>query len=182
MSRPANGKRGGKGYVRACLICRQYREKQQNTNWWCSTCRVPLCKKGRGRDSRCYEEHMQRCDDPVVGCFERESENIVLPQAYKLYKPENMANIPIIPAFDANEIMVQTMETNTADSAVGAGVQDSSDGDSNSSEDSDSDSSGELKRKCKEPAAATKKRSYPLRMIAMSRKSKRIAGGEIILK
>ena len=86
MSRPANGKRGGKRYVRACLICRQYREKQQNTNWWCSTCRVPLCKKDRGRESSCYEEHIQRCDDPVVGCFERESENIFLPQAYKLYK------------------------------------------------------------------------------------------------
>ena len=32
-----------------------------------------------------------------------------------------MADISIIPAFDANEIMVQTMETNTADSAVGDG-------------------------------------------------------------
>jgi hypothetical protein len=87
-----------------------------------------------GRDSSCYEEHIQRCDDLVVGCFERESENIFLPQAYKLYK--HMADVPIIvpiiPAFDANE-------TNTADSAVSDGVQDGSDGDSNSS---DSDSSG----------------------------------------
>ena len=66
--------------------------------------------------------------------------------------------VPIIPVFDSNE-------TNTADSAVGDGVQDSSDGDSNSS---DSNSSGELKRKCKEPAAATKKRLCPLRLRAMS--------------
>ena len=60
-------------------------------------------------------------DVMIQWCFERESENIFLLQAYKLYKPENMADIPIIPAFDANEIMVQTMETNTADSAVGDG-------------------------------------------------------------
>ena len=97
-----------------------------------------------------------------------------------------MADIPIIPTFDANEIMVQTMETNTADSALGDGVQDGSDGDSNRSNSSNSsNSSGELKRKCKEPAAATKKRLCPLQLRAKSQKSKRIAGGrlkEIILK
>ena len=86
-----------------------------------------------------------------------------------------MAGIPIIPTFDANKIMVQTMETNAAYSAMGDGVQYGSDGDSNSS---DSDSSGELERKCKEPAAATKKRSCPLQLRAMSQKSKRIAGGK----
>ncbi len=85
----------------------------------------------------------------MVGCFERkESHHIKLPQAYKLYKPENMAGIPRLhPWNDANK--------NTADSTVGDGVQDgSSDGDNRSN--SDIDSSGGLK-----PAAATKKQSAP---------------------
>lgn len=184
MSRPTNEKKGGKGYVKTCLICRQYREKQQNTNWWCGACHVPLCKKDRGRDCSCYDEHIQRCDDPVVGCFERESHHIVLPQAYKLYKRENMADIPTIPTW-----LVQTMETNTADSTVGDGVEDgSSDGDRSSDSDSSGelrrkrkepaaatkDSSGELKRKRKEPAATTKERLYPLRTRALSRRSERM--------
>ena len=75
---------------------------------------------------------------------------------------------------EANEIMVQIIEINTADSAVGDGVQDGSNGDSNSS---DSNISGELKRKCKEPAAATKKQLFPLLLQAMRQKRKRIAGG-----
>ncbi len=181
MSRPSNGKTGGKGYVRSCLICRQYREKPQNTNWWCNECCVPLCKKHRGRESSCYEEHIQRCDDPVVGCFERKSEIIVVPQAYKLYKPQNMTDIPTLPAFDANEEMVpQIMETNTADSAVGDGVQEGSGSGSSSSSSSDSDSGEEviMMMKTKEPPATTKKRSRPVRVARKSKRiAKRIAGG-----
>ena len=95
-------------------------------------------------------------DDPVVGCFARDSEHVVLPQAYKLYNPENndMADFPTLhPWNDATTPL--TAEIDTMESTgVGDGVQDgSSDGDSSS----DSDSSGGLKP----AAAATKKRSAP---------------------
>jgi hypothetical protein len=143
ISRPANERNGGKGYVRACLICRQYREKQQNTNWWCSGCHVPLCKKGRGREFSCYDEHIQRCNDPVVGCFTRKSEYIVLPDEYKLYKQANLKDIPILPAFNNNNIAVNTtMESAVVDSVNGC-----------TDNHSDSNSSGELTR----TAAPTKK-------------------------
>ena len=39
-ARPSNGKNNGKGYVMACFICRQYQQRQTNTNWWCSACKM----------------------------------------------------------------------------------------------------------------------------------------------
>ena len=154
ISRAANGKRGGKAYVRGCLMCRQYREKQQNTVWCCGACGVPLCKKDRGRGINCYDEHIEQIDDPVLGCFARESTYIVMPPEYRRYLPNNMADIPTLPPLN-NATTPLTAEIDTMESTgVGDGVQDgSSDGDSSS----DSDSSGGLKP----AAAATKKRSAP---------------------
>jgi hypothetical protein len=154
ISRAANGKRGGKAYVRGCLMCGQYREKQQNTVWCCGACGVPLCKKDRGRGISCYDEHIEQIDDPVLGCFARESTYIVMPPEYRRYLPNNMADIPTLPPLN-NATTPLTAEIDTMESTgVGDGVQDgSSDGDSSS----DSDSSGGLKP----AAAATKKRSAP---------------------
>ena len=106
----------------------------------------------------CNALHIERCDDPVVGCFERDSHHIVLPLEYKLYKPENMADIPRLHPWN-NATTPLTAEIDTMESTgVGDGVQDgSSDGDSSS----DSDSSGGLKP----AAAATKKRSAPSELL-----------------
>ena len=160
----ANGKKGGKGYVRSCLICRQYQEKAQNTNWWCSACRVPLCRKNRGREPSCYDEHISRMDDPVVGCFARDSEHVVVPQTYKLYKPENMVpKLPPIPAWNN----VQTMETNTTEVAVGRCAEDII-GRTSSDSDSDSDCGEALLAAA--AATTTKKRSAPSKLLPPVRK------------
>ena len=171
ISRPANGKNGGKGYVRACVICRQYKETQQNTNWWCSACRIPLCKKSRGRESSCYDEHIQRIDDPVLGCFERDSSNIVLPPEYKLYRANNMTNIPALPSFDDNAItcLPATIQNNTASGGISSG-------------DNDDDNSSSQSSKAVSTRATTtktKKRSSPSQSqsskAVSTRKSKRFA-------
>ena len=172
MSRPANGKTGGKGYVRTCLICRQYREKPQNTNWWCSVCRVPLCKKNRGRESTCYEEHIAQMDDPYLGCFDRESELIILPDSYKVYKQGNTSDIPQLPAFNANATTKQSIENNKAgDSNSNNNNISGSRSDSDSNSNSDSNSGiGELTK----TAAPTKKRLHPKQSQVTVRRSKRI--------
>lgn len=97
ISRPpdGNGKSGGKGYVRHCLICRMYKKLPQNTNWWCSECQVPLCKKVR-RDISCYEEHVNNYHDPVLGCFKRARDRIALPPEYRRY----ITTHPTLPVFD----------------------------------------------------------------------------------
>jgi len=80
--RPSNGKNTGKGYVMACFICRQYQQRQTNTNWWCSACKMPLCNKQR-RDLKCYQEHMDNCHDTVLGCYTRQ--HFILPREYRKY-------------------------------------------------------------------------------------------------
>jgi hypothetical protein len=195
ISRPADGKKGGKGYVRGCLICRQYREKVQNTNWWCSGCHVPLCKKDRGREFSCYDEHVQRLNDPVVGCFTRKSEYIVLPEEYKLYKKANLKDIPILPAFNNNNAMNTMTESavigsvdNAMNTMMESAVVDSVDGggDNDSDSDSDSNSDSNSRELMRRPAAAptkltrtaapTKRRLSPQQSpVTAVRKSKRIA-------
>jgi hypothetical protein len=31
-----------KEYQKTCFMCRQYKKKPVNTQWWCSTCKMPL--------------------------------------------------------------------------------------------------------------------------------------------
>jgi hypothetical protein len=50
-----------------CMICCQYQKKQQNTQWRCGRCRMPMCKKKR-RDVTCFQEHCEMIGNPVLGC------------------------------------------------------------------------------------------------------------------
>jgi Transposase IS4 len=70
------GKSVGNPIVRSCFICRRYIKKgkaQQQTQWWCRNCHMPLCSQPRNADSSgrtlsCLEEHRQS-NDPILGCF-----------------------------------------------------------------------------------------------------------------
>ena len=181
ISRPAaaDGKKGGRGYLKGCLICRQYQEKQQNTNWWCSACRAPLCKINRGRELTCYEEHMQRRDDEVVGCFERNNDYFKMPREYKLYKN---ADFPTLPAFDVSATNSRAMENIITLGGGGDGDDGNKDGDGNDDDNgnnkssSDSESSGDTLLHSK-PVAKTKQGARKRNSQATIRKSKRLAGG-----
>ncbi len=110
MCRMVNGKKGGKGYVWTCLICWQYKEKSQNTNWWSSACRVPLRRIGQNRGVSCYDEHISRMDDPVVGCFARDSDHVVLPADYRLYnRMVSLVEVLTLPAFVDTTTMLPTI-------------------------------------------------------------------------
>mmetsp|Transcript_9413 Transcript_9413/g.20280 ORF Transcript_9413/g.20280 Transcript_9413/m.20280 type:complete len:903 (+) Transcript_9413:61-2769(+) len=50
-----------------CYICRQYSDKQQNTQWKCAKCGMPLHNTDQGREQTCLEEHLQSCN-PFLGC------------------------------------------------------------------------------------------------------------------
>ena len=116
------------------------------------------------RGISCYDEHIEKTDDPVLGCFARDSNYIVVPSEYKQYLPNNMTNISTLPAFENDAIMHLTVETDIPESAVGEGVKDGG-GDTSSSE---SDCSGALSDKYKVKAATTKKRSAQSQLQAVS--------------
>ena len=56
-----------KEYQQTCFICHQYQKKQQNTQWCCARCKMPLCKKQR-RGVSCFREHCDHAGDSVLGC------------------------------------------------------------------------------------------------------------------
>jgi len=99
-ARPNNGKHSGRGYVMTCFICRQYQPRQTNTNWWCSACKMPLCRKKR-RDLTCYQEHMDNCHDMVLGCYTRQ--HFTLPKEYRKYavgSGNNQQNVNDLPSIN----------------------------------------------------------------------------------
>ena len=57
----------GKPRNQRCFICRKYLNQYVNTTWWCIACGMPLCKKTRGRDLSCLEEHLSSADKHL-GC------------------------------------------------------------------------------------------------------------------
>ena len=75
--------------------------------------------RNRGRQWSCCDEHIFRMDDPVVGCFARDSEHVVLPPDYRLYK-----NAPRLPPLDGNAMTPNTAENNTTQVAVGRSLED----------------------------------------------------------
>ena len=111
-------------------------------------------------------------DDPYLGCFDRESELIILPDSYKVYKQGNTSDIPQLPAFNANATTKQSIENNKAgDSNSNNNNISGSRSDSDSNSNSDSNSGiGELTK----TAAPTKKRLHPKQSQVTVRRSKRI--------
>jgi len=118
-TRPSDGKKGGKGYAQGCLICRQYWDKQQNTNCWCSTCHMPLCNILR-REVSCYQEHMDNFHDPVLSCIVKECH--ILSPEYKRYTklvtattiiphPDHSNQHPALPQFGAETFGMQSAVT-----------------------------------------------------------------------
>ena len=100
-------------------------------------------------------------DDPVVGCFARDSDHIVLPADYRLYnRTVNLADVPTLPAF----VDTHTTMLPTADSSDGNG-DGNSNGNSNSDGDGNSDCVGELTAE----ASTTNKRSAPSISLAQRR-------------
>ncbi len=96
--------------MKTCLICRHYTDKQQNTLWWCSQCHVPLCNKPRGREVTCYQEHIDRTDDPVLGCFARDVYPIYLPPQYRLYHQNK--DVPHPPPLPSPPSLFPSLEDN----------------------------------------------------------------------
>jgi hypothetical protein len=102
---PSDGKRGGKGYAQSCLICQQYQEKPQNTNWWCSTCHMPLCNILREEVS-CNQEHIDNFHDPVLGCIVKKHH--ILPPEFRRYTKVVTTIIPhptTLPQFGAKTFL-----------------------------------------------------------------------------
>ena len=60
---------------------------QKNTNWMCRRCGMPLCKKNRGRDQTCLEEH-QCSAHPILGCGceARTRYQWIMPDELKCYR------------------------------------------------------------------------------------------------
>ncbi len=75
---------GGKEFQQTCMICCQYWKKQQNTQWRCGRCRMPMCKKKR-RDVTCFQEHCEMIGDPVLGCGPHRI-HFALPTEYRKYE------------------------------------------------------------------------------------------------
>ena len=95
-------KRGGRGYLQGCFMCRRHQQLQQNTCWWCSGCKMPLCKVQRG-EFTCYQEHLDNFDDPVLGCVPRA--RFKMPPDYRLYSLDDNQiysnNHPKLPSFES---------------------------------------------------------------------------------
>jgi hypothetical protein len=100
---------------------------------------VPLCRIHWDRGVSCYDEHISRMEDPVVGCYARDSDHVVLPADYTLYNRfVNTADVPTLTAF----VDTPTTMLPTADS-------------------SDSDGYGKCGGELTAEASTTKKRSAP---------------------
>ena len=118
-------------------------EKQQNTLLWCSQCCVPLYNKPQGREVTCYQEHIGRMDDPVLGCFARDVYPIYLPPQYRLYQQNK--DVPQLPPLPSPPFLFPSLEDND-------------DGSSSSSDLSDiSAAASAEKRQQQQPAAPVKK-------------------------
>ena len=83
----------GKPRQRTCFICRRYREKNQNTQWMCGKCGMPLCmkdrtsnEKGHERKQSCLHEH-KHSDNIYLGCgfISRSPSQFVMPTELILY-------------------------------------------------------------------------------------------------
>jgi hypothetical protein len=85
-----------KEYQQTCFICRQYQKKQQNTQWCCARCKMPLCKKQR-RDVSCFQEHCDHAGDSVLGCGAQRV-HFVMPVEYRKRKDATSTETTIEPA------------------------------------------------------------------------------------
>jgi hypothetical protein len=88
---------GRKEFQQTCMICGQYWKKQQNTQWRCGRCRMPMCKKKR-RDVTCFQEHSEMIGNPVLGCGPRRI-HFALATEYRKYK-SRMAMLEEQPAYN----------------------------------------------------------------------------------
>ena len=87
-----------KEYQQTCFICRQYQKKQQNTQWCCARCKMPLCKKQR-RDVSCFQEHCDHAGDSVLGCgAQRVHLVMAMPVEYRNRKDVTSTETTIEPA------------------------------------------------------------------------------------
>ena len=62
------GKRS-RAYQRTCFMCKLHRGKlNQNSQWWCKFCRMPLCKEVRINEQSCEEMHF-KAKDGQSACY-----------------------------------------------------------------------------------------------------------------
>ena len=74
-----------RGFQQDCFICRQYTDKQKNTQWKCAKCGMPLHNNDQGRELTCLQEHLQSCD-PYLGCGLMQRSRWSLPNHLRKYR------------------------------------------------------------------------------------------------
>ena len=75
----------GKNRTMTCFICQKYLNKQINTTWQCRVCRMPLCKKDRGREFTCLAEHKNTENEYLAcGMMDRDRDNFIMPDKLRV--------------------------------------------------------------------------------------------------
>jgi hypothetical protein len=125
----ARGRNVGKLIQQNCYTCRKYLDKSRNTtynqtNLRCRHCHMPLCKKSRGPDQTCVEEHYGT-DDLQLGCNGNNCNYKVFPkelqvqfELYTTYRSPTTLPMPPLPTsptmeneeYDEEEVVEHTSD------------------------------------------------------------------------
>jgi hypothetical protein len=119
----------GKSIQQNCYMCREYLDKSRNTtynqtNFRCRHCHMPLCKKLRGCDQTCVEEHYGT-DDLQLGCYGNSHNYKVFPKElqvqFELYTTYSspttlpMPPLPTPPTMENEEYDEEEVADHTSD-------------------------------------------------------------------